>query len=118
MGILAKITILGVMAIFWLPTFLWAYPTIYGNYYFNFQRQLLPEGSFNLYNQTLYFNLQDYVMVKNRFLFTAYVIRNEYGAGSKQVDFRPRLDFSLSGVPYKLFFSYLPYKLPGFGNSK
>src|SRR5574341_403895 len=118
MGILAKITILGVMAIFWLPTFLWAYPTIYGNYYFNFQRQLLPEGSFSLYNPTLYFNLHDYIMIKNHFLFTAYLVRNEYSASSKRVDFRPRLDFDLSGNPYKFFFSYLPYNVPNIGGSK
>lgn len=95
-----------------------AYPRIFGNYQFNYQRQNQPVLSNNLYNQTLFFNLQDYVMVKNRFLFTAYVIRNEYAAGSKQVDFRPRLDFDLSGIPYKLFFSYLPYKLRGVGDTK
>lgn len=95
-----------------------AYPKIYGNYQFNFQRQLLPLGSNNLYNQILYFNLQDYLMVKNRFLFTAYVVRNEYVSNSKRVDFRPRLDFDLTGTPYKLFFSYLPYALPEAGGVK
>ncbi len=99
-------------------TAVYSYPRIFGNYQFNYQRQNQPFTDYNLYNQTLYFNLQDYVMVKNRFLFTAYVIRNEYNAGSKQVDFRPRLDFDLSGSPYKLFFSYLPYRLPGLGGSK
>ncbi|HXF48240.1 MAG TPA: hypothetical protein VNL73_02290 [Verrucomicrobiae bacterium] len=96
----------------------WGYPQIFGNYQFNYQRQNQPQTDFNLYNQSLYFNLQDFVMVKNRFLFSAYIIRNEYNAGSKWVDFRPRLDFDLSGSSYKLFFSYLPYRLPGFGGSK
>lgn len=108
----------GLAFFFWAENVSWAYPRIFGSYQFNYQRQNQPVTDYNLYNQTLYFNLQDYVMVKNRFLFTAYVTRNEYQAGSKQVDFRPRLDFDLSGNPYKLFFSYLPYHLPGLGGSK
>src|SRR5574341_1596496 len=76
-----------------------ASPKIYGNYQLNFQRQKQLLTTNNLYNQTLYINLSDYVMVKNRFLFTAYLTRNEYVSNSKRVDFRPRLDFSLSGSP-------------------
>ena len=113
----ARVCILLLLSLFW-ANFVHARPKIYGNYQLNFQRQKQPLATNNLYNQTLYFNLSDYVMVKNRFLFTAYLTRNEYVSNSKRVDFRPRLDFDLSGTPYKLFFSYLPYNLPSVGGVK
>lgn|GEM_PF-2668480 len=113
----ARVCFFLLLSLFW-ANFASARPRIYGNYQLNFQRQKQPLATNNLYNQTLYFNLSDYVMVKNRFLFTAYLTRNEYVSNSKRVDFRPRLDFDLSGTPYKLFFSYLPYKLPSIGGAK